>query len=97
MRQIMGAVAQYDKAMIVARLGAARQRMRSTTGRCEGAKPYGMKPGESETAQRIKALRAGESSLQSIADQLNAEGILSRHGRPWSPMQISRIAERTTA
>ncbi len=41
LRQIVGAVAQYDKASIVSKLRAARQRQREQHGRCEGAKPYG--------------------------------------------------------
>ncbi len=97
MRQMMGAFAEYEKSMIVLKLRGARQRMRAKTGRCEGAKPYGMKAGESETENRIKTLRAGGSSLQTIADQLNADGIPSRRGGQWHPTQVGRIAERTTA
>jgi DNA invertase Pin-like site-specific DNA recombinase len=97
MRQMMGAFAEYEKSMIVLKLRGARQRMRAKTGRCEGAKPYGMKAGESETEHRIKTLRAGGSSLQTIADQLNADGIPSRRGGQWHPTQVGRIAERTTA
>ncbi len=41
MRQLMGAVAQYDKSQIVLKLRDARQRMKAATGRCEGRKPYG--------------------------------------------------------
>jgi DNA invertase Pin-like site-specific DNA recombinase len=97
MRQMMGAFAEYEKSMIVLKLRGARQRMRAKTGRCEGAKPYGMKAGESETENRIKTLRAGGTSLQAIADQLNADGIPSRRGGQWHPTQVGRIAERTTA
>lgn len=41
MRQLMGAVAQYDKSQIVLKLPGARQRMKAVMGRCEGRKPYG--------------------------------------------------------
>src|SRR5690242_1390791 len=41
MRQIFGAIAEYEKTMIVLKLRGARMRMRAKTGRCEGAKPYG--------------------------------------------------------
>jgi DNA invertase Pin-like site-specific DNA recombinase len=37
-RQILGAVAQFDKAMTVSKLRGARDRKRRTTGRCEGRK-----------------------------------------------------------
>src|SRR6267154_5125312 len=46
MRQIMGAIAEYDKSMIVLKLRGARQRMRARGGRCEGAKPYGTHSGK---------------------------------------------------
>lgn len=46
MRQIFGAIAEYEKTMIVLKLRGARVRMRARNGRCEGAKPYGELPGE---------------------------------------------------
>jgi DNA invertase Pin-like site-specific DNA recombinase len=38
-RQIIGAVAQFEKAQLVHKLKAARDRKRAATGRCEGRKP----------------------------------------------------------
>jgi DNA invertase Pin-like site-specific DNA recombinase len=57
MRQIMGAIAEYEKAMIVVKLRGARTRAKAKHGRCEGAKPYGSRPGEAEVLERMKALR----------------------------------------
>src|SRR5258708_6701842 len=48
MRQIMGAIAEYDKNMIVLKLRAARQRIRAKGERCEGGKPFGARPGEQD-------------------------------------------------
>jgi DNA invertase Pin-like site-specific DNA recombinase len=56
-RQIMGAIAEYDKAMVVTKLQAARKRLRASQGRCEGRKPDGTRPGECATLVRIQALR----------------------------------------
>lgn len=39
----------------------------------------------------IKALRAKGMSLQAIADELNAMGEETRGGKPWNPMQVSRV------
>jgi hypothetical protein len=39
-RQILGAVSEFDKAMIVAKLRGARERVRRTKGKCEGRKSY---------------------------------------------------------
>ena len=38
-RQVMGAMAQFEKASSVAKLAAARKRKREPEGRCEGRKP----------------------------------------------------------
>ena len=39
-RQVLGAIAQFDKATVVAKLKAARERKREATGKCEGRKSY---------------------------------------------------------
>jgi DNA invertase Pin-like site-specific DNA recombinase len=39
-RQILGAVSEFDKAMIIAKLRGARERVRRTNGKCEGRKSY---------------------------------------------------------
>ncbi|MGA3261977.1 MAG: recombinase family protein, partial [Bryobacteraceae bacterium] len=41
MRQFMGAIAEYEKSMIVMKLRGARMGVRAKTGSCEGRKPYG--------------------------------------------------------
>src|SRR5215467_13512268 len=57
MRQIMGAIAEYEKTMIVLKLRGARQRMKAKTGRCEGRKPYGFYEGEETALERMRVLR----------------------------------------
>jgi DNA invertase Pin-like site-specific DNA recombinase len=94
MRQIMGAIAEYDKAVTVLKLRGARQRQRASAGRCEGAKPYGTLAGEADTLQRIQAMRAAGQSFQAITATLNAERITPRRGLRWHPYAVSRIAER---
>src|SRR6516162_1314729 len=39
-RQVLGAVAQFEKANLVAKLKAARDRKREETGKCGGRKSY---------------------------------------------------------
>lgn len=94
MRQIFGAVAQYEKAMIVGKLRGARQRMKAKTGRCEGRKPYGFHSGEAAVRDRIRSMRKAGAALQSICDALNAENIPTRFGGRWFPMVVARIAAR---
>jgi DNA invertase Pin-like site-specific DNA recombinase len=89
--QILGAVAQYDKAMIVARLRGARMRKKLATGRCEGVKPFGFEVGEDTAILRMKALRAEGLGYDRIAQQMNAEAIPTRTGKPWHGIVINRI------
>lgn len=55
-RQVLGAVAEYDKAVTVLKLRAARDRVRRTQGRCEGRKPFGDRPGERAALELIYKL-----------------------------------------
>lgn len=94
LRQMMGAIAEYEKTIIVARLRGARKRMKARGERCEGQKPYGFRPGEAETVERIRDLRAAGYTYAGIAEVVRNEGRLKRNGRTdWHPMQVKRICE----
>lgn len=93
-RQILGAVAQFEKASIVAKLKVARDRKRAETGRCEGRPPV-----PAEVVARAKALnrrrpKAGKRSLRQIAAELAAEGYLNPNGKPYNPKSISDMLAR---
>ena len=47
-RQMMGAVAQYEKSQIVLKLRGRADAEKGEEGRCEGRKPYGFFEGEVE-------------------------------------------------
>lgn len=96
MRQIFGAIGQYEKAMIVAKLRGARERVKSKAGRCEGRKPYGYFDGEPETLQRIRELRTDGLGYDRIAERLNAEGFRGRSGGRWHGLVVNRILTRKT-
>jgi DNA invertase Pin-like site-specific DNA recombinase len=91
MRQLMGAVAQYDKSQIVAKLRGARQRTKAKTGRCEGRKPFGYYEGEGAVVERMKELRLAGLGFDRIAAQMNAEGLETRTGKPWHGLVVNRI------
>ncbi len=91
MRQVFGAIAEYEKAMIVAKLKGARQRMKAKTGRCEGRKPYGHYDGEAEVLERMLALRADDMGFDRIASVLNREGLKPRTGERWWGRTINNI------
>lgn len=98
-RQVLGAVAQFEKAVIVSKLKAARVRKRRATGRCEGRKPFGDKPGEAEVVAYIAKLRrkskgGARLSFAAVAGRLNTEGVPTRTGRPWAPETVRGIVQR---
>jgi DNA invertase Pin-like site-specific DNA recombinase len=55
-RQVLGAVSQFEKSVIVAKLRAARVQQRRQTGRCEGRKPFGARLGEQAVLHRLRQL-----------------------------------------
>jgi DNA invertase Pin-like site-specific DNA recombinase len=97
MRQILGAFSQYERAMIVQKLRGARQRIRAKTGRCEGRKQYGARPGESEVIERMKAMRA--TGLPSIRSLLRSTLRATRHAQAESgtPTSVYRTLKAATA
>ena len=97
MRQIFGSIAQYDRAMTVAKLRGARERMKAKTGRCEGRKAYGgdpKRPGEAETIKTILALRKSDMAMDTIAETLNAKGVKSRTGGKWFGSTVRNVLLR---
>ena len=91
MRQMMGAVAQYDKSQIVLKLRGARIRKRAQDGRCEGRKPFGRDEAEKAVLLRMRALRREGLAFDRIAERLNAEDVPTRTGRRWHGVVINRI------
>ena len=95
MRQMMGAIAEYEKSMIVLKLRGARARKKARTGRCEGRKTYGYYPGEKRTVERMQALRNEGLGFDRIADALNREGIQPRRADTrWHGVVVNRILSR---
>jgi hypothetical protein len=99
MIQMQGVFSELDKNLIVRKLRKGREKRRAETGRCEGRKPYGARPGEAEVVARIRELHrkphSGQRrSLQQIVDILNAEGRPTRTGRQWSKQVLHQIIAR---
>jgi len=95
-RQILGAVSEFEKNVLVLKLRAARERKRNRGERVEGVKPYGHFPAEAAIIARMKELRrkppkGRRPSLAAVAAQLNAEGHRNRSGREWSPAMVHHV------
>lgn len=101
-RQILGAVSEFEKASIVAKLRVAREVARQKHGRCEGRKPYGTKPGEAAGLEIILAGRRAGLSLERIKRQLDEAGIPARGSekfgpKPWARSSIAKILSAHTS
>jgi DNA invertase Pin-like site-specific DNA recombinase len=85
------------------KLGAALPQCRNLTeeSRLKGARKAAVaraKAAEDAYADLRPAmadLRAKGMPLQAIADDLNRQGHTTRRGRPWNPVQVSRVLERS--
>ena len=102
------AISQRTKAALAAykarggKLGADLPQCRNLTeeARRKGAQNAGVAVAEAadeayaDLLPIVGELRAKGLSLQAIADDLNAQGHTTRRGKPWNPVQVSRVLER---
>ena len=93
-RQILAAVAELDKSLIVLKTRAARERLRLKNGKCEGRKSYPHTPQEKAIYDRMVCLDAEGYTLQRIALDLNANHLWTRSGKPWNFATIHKILRR---
>lgn len=100
-RQLFGAVAEYEKDMLVLKLRASRVAAKRKNGRCEGKKPYGdSDPKEKAAVKRIRILRHKRKGVpkpgpSKVARILEAEGFPTRDGGPWRHQTVGNIIKRT--
>ena len=94
MRQVIGAVAQYEKTMITIKLRGARERKRAKTGRCEGRKPFGKTQTERRAIERMGELRTQGMGYDRIARKLNDEGVPTRGRGRWHGWAVNQILGR---
>lgn len=95
-RQILGAIAEFEKVRIVHKLRAARMRTKKQNGRCEGKKPYGVTVQEYETLAKMSDYRTQGLTFDAVASRLNDEGLKPRTGEKWYAATVRRIINRTT-
>jgi DNA invertase Pin-like site-specific DNA recombinase len=104
-RQVLGAVAEFDRRVTVLKLRAARDRKSRKCGpgrRIEGRKPYGTRPGEAAVIARIRELHRkphGSETRRSLGDIvkiLNAENRPTRSGKPWTKESVRLVIARGT-
>lgn len=99
-RQMFGAIAEYEKRMLVAKLKASRDRLRLHKGKCEGRKGYTETSVGQEILRQVRLLhRRGrygkQRTLQQIADELNSRNILTLDGVPWTLHQVRKVLQKS--
>jgi DNA invertase Pin-like site-specific DNA recombinase len=91
-RQILGAVAQFDKAMTVAKLRGARERKRRKTGnKVEGRKSYAETNPELVALARRLSDQHPRLSLRGISTELSAAGFSTPKGNPYSASAVASM------
>jgi DNA invertase Pin-like site-specific DNA recombinase len=95
-RQVLAAVQELDKAMLVSKLRGARQRKRATGVKVEGRKSYGEAEHSRSTVERAKALNAEGLTLRQVAKRLAEEGHKTRVGTPYQFTAVGRMISGLT-
>jgi len=83
MRQIAGSFAEYEKARLVAKLKAARDRKRAANGKCEGRKSWvEINPDLVREAKRLRrrSPKGHQRSLREVAEELARLGYKNERG-----------------
>ena len=101
-RQIIGAFAEFEKAMITDRMSRGRKVKASQGGYAGGGVPLGYKskrrsgrievdPEKANIVRTAFHLKTSGLNLQQVADELNRQGMLTAQGRCFHRTQVRRI------
>ena len=97
-RSIPGAVSEFEKSSLVAKLKAARVRKKKETGRCEGRKSVIEKnPQLVKDARRLRRKNRSTGkrmSYQRVAKELFAMGYMTSTGKPYQREFIYKMLNR---
>jgi DNA invertase Pin-like site-specific DNA recombinase len=96
-RQVLGAISQFDRASLVARMAAARKRKREANGKCEGRKSLIEKrPEVVALARKLRRRRpkGGQLSLRRVASELAACGFFNERGKPYAAKSVASMLRR---
>jgi DNA invertase Pin-like site-specific DNA recombinase len=90
-RQILAALAEWDKSQLVLKLRLARERKTRLTGWQPGSRPFGDTPAELRTLNIIKNFLSRDMTQVRIAQLLNEAGLTTRYGKKWSQQKLSEM------
>ena len=93
-RQILGAVSQFEKAALIAKLRAARERKKAATGKCGGRKSYAERDAATVAlAKRLHryTVNGRRRSLRDVAAELETAGYVSIAGTRYGAAAVARM------
>jgi len=92
-RQVLGAIAQFEKTSLVAKLKAARDRKKASIGKCGGRKSYAEREGGKELVELVRQLKRElpRPSLRDISGALFARGYATPLGKPYSASAVQSM------
>lgn len=90
-RQILGALAEWEKSQLVFKLRAARQRKKAASGWCEGETPFGAKPGERDVLNFAVSMYEVTSNYASVARMLNDGGFRPRYAKQFDRKSVQSL------
>jgi DNA invertase Pin-like site-specific DNA recombinase len=97
-RRVHGAIIEFEKAMTVAKLRAARERKRRDTGKkVEGRRSYAeINPAMVSEAKRLyrKPIKGKRRSLREVSAELARQGFMSATGKPHAATAIARMVKQ---
>jgi DNA invertase Pin-like site-specific DNA recombinase len=92
-RQLLGAVSEFDKTMLVAKLKAARDRKLAKGQKCGGRKSYA--EANPELVALARQLAAERFSLRKISAELATRGYATARGIAYSASAVKAMLERS--
>ena len=103
-RQVLGAVADFERALVGLRLSRGRRAKAGSGGFAYGSPPFGMRahdkrlvpdPKEQEALALARQLRDEGKSYRTICQALTEAGHKPRRGQHWYPTTVARILRRS--
>lgn len=104
-RQVFGALAQYERAVIRSRMKAGQDAKRAAGGYYSGRPPYGWRAEdgrlvpvaeEQAVVREMLEARDGGISYAGIAERLNARGVRSKGGGEWHKWAVRQVVTRAS-
>lgn len=98
--QIIGALQEWDRSQIIAKMNAGRDRKRAKGGKAEGRYKFGTTTGEKLVIKRITTLRRSHGNAKGaplkwtkVTRLINEEGLRNRSGGEFTPHFVRKLAK----